>query len=61
MDSNGKRDKTFTQQVNWITTSFMVAFHIGAVVALFYFAWKPFLMAIFLWWVAGSLGVGMGA
>jgi stearoyl-CoA desaturase (delta-9 desaturase) len=60
MASNEKRDKTFTQPVNWITTSFMVAFHIGAVAAFFFFGWKPLLMAIFLWWVAGSLGVGMG-
>jgi fatty-acid desaturase len=60
MASNGKRDKTFSQSVNWVTTFFMVAFHIGAVVALFYFAWKPVLLAVFLWWVAGSLGIGMG-
>ena len=37
MASNGKRDKTFSQPVNWVTTFFMVAFHIGAVVALFIF------------------------
>ena len=60
MASNGKRDKTFTQPVNWITTFFMVAFHIGAVAALFFFSWKPVLMAVFLWWVAASLGIGMG-
>src|SRR5216683_3224335 len=55
-----KRDKTFSRPVNWITTFFMVAFHIGAVAALFTFGWKPFLVAVLLWWVAGSLGVGMG-
>jgi fatty-acid desaturase len=55
-----KRDKTFTQPVNWITTFFMIAFHIGAIVALFMFGWKPALLALFLWWVAGSLGIGMG-
>jgi fatty-acid desaturase len=54
-----KRDKTFTQPVNPITTFFMVAFHIGAVAALFFFGWKPFLSAILLYWVAGSLGIGM--
>src|SRR5712664_3913261 len=60
MASNVKGDKTFTQPVNWITTFFMVAFHIGAVAAFFFFGWKPLLVAILLWWVAGSLGVGMG-
>src|ERR1700716_4248590 len=55
-----KRDKTFRRPVNWITTFFMIAFHLGAVVAFFMFGWKPLVLAIFLWWVAGSLGVGMG-
>jgi sn-1 stearoyl-lipid 9-desaturase len=59
MASNGKRDKTFSQPVNWVTTFFMVAFHIGAVAALFYISWKPILVAAFLWWVSGSLGIGM--
>ena len=47
-------------QVNWLTTFFMVAFHIGAVVALFFFTWKAFFLAGFLWWVSGGLGIGMG-
>jgi stearoyl-CoA desaturase (delta-9 desaturase) len=47
-------------QVNWITALFMIAFHLGAVAALFFFTWKAFLVAIFLWWVSGSLGIGMG-
>jgi stearoyl-CoA desaturase (delta-9 desaturase) len=47
-------------RVNWLTAFFMAAFHIGAVVALFNFAWKPFWVAVFLWWVAGGLGIGMG-
>ena len=46
-------------QVNWVTALFMVAFHIGAVGALFFFTWKAFFVAVFLWWVSGSLGIGM--
>ena len=38
----------------------MIAFHIGAVAALFMFSWKPFLVAILLWWLAGGFGIGMG-
>jgi stearoyl-CoA desaturase (delta-9 desaturase) len=38
----------------------MALFHIGAVAALFVFNWKAVLVAILLWWVAGSLGVGIG-
>jgi fatty-acid desaturase len=55
-----RRDKTFTQPILWLTTSFMVAFHIGALVALFFFSWKALLFAMVMWWVAGSLGIGMG-
>jgi stearoyl-CoA desaturase (delta-9 desaturase) len=60
MTKIAKRDKTFTRPINWTTTFFMGAFHVGAVIALFMFGWKPFLLSIFLWWVAGSLGIGMG-
>jgi len=60
MKSIFKGDKTFTRPVNWITSFFMIAFHVGAVIALFMFGWKPLLLAVFLWWVAGSLGIGMG-
>ena len=38
----------------------MVLFHIGAVAALFLFSWKAFTLALILWCVAGSLGIGMG-
>jgi len=48
------------QGINWVTAIFMILFHVGAVGALFFFSWKPFLLAIFLYWVAGSLGIGMG-
>src|SRR6202166_3628290 len=47
-------------QINWVTATFMELFHVGAVVALFFFTWKAFFVAIFLYWVAGSLGIGMG-
>jgi len=47
-------------KVNWITTGFMVAFHLGAIAALFFFSWKAVLVSAFLWWVSGSLGIGMG-
>jgi stearoyl-CoA desaturase (delta-9 desaturase) len=55
-----KRDRTFLQPVNWTTTFFIGAFHVGAVVALFFFTWKALVLAVVLWWVAGSLGIGMG-
>ena len=46
--------------INWVTTTFMVLFHAGAVVALFFFSWPALVSALILFWVAGSLGIGMG-
>jgi len=37
----------------------MSLFHIGAIAALFFFTWKALFVAMFLWWVSGSLGIGM--
>ena len=55
-----RNDKTFTQPISKVTTFFMVMFHIGAIAALFTFSWKALVLAAFLWWVTGSLGIGMG-
>jgi len=53
-------DKTFKEPINWTTSFFLGAFHVGAIAALFFFTWKAFAFAFVLWWVAGSLGIGMG-
>ena len=54
------RNHAGDDQINWVTAIFMFLFHAGAVAALFFFSWKAFFVACFLWWVAGSLGIGMG-
>ncbi|PYS51635.1 MAG: acyl-CoA desaturase [Acidobacteria bacterium] len=46
--------------INWATTIWMVIFHLCAVAALFMFSWQALIVTLVLWWVAGSLGVGMG-
>ncbi|HXW63031.1 MAG TPA: fatty acid desaturase [Candidatus Acidoferrales bacterium] len=46
--------------INWITAIFMLLLHVGAFAALFFFTWKALFLAIFLYWVGGSLGIGMG-
>ena len=53
-------NETDSKDLNVVTTFFMVMFHIGAVAALFFFSWKALFVAAFLWWVSGSLGIGMG-
>ena len=46
--------------INWVTCIFMVLFHLGALAAPFFFTWRAFFVAIFLWWVSTSLGIGVG-
>jgi fatty-acid desaturase len=46
-------------EINWVTSIAMFIFHIGAIAALFFFSWKNFFVALFLYWVGGSLGIGM--
>ncbi len=46
--------------INWVTTSFMLVFHAGAIAALFMFSWQVLAVTLTLWWISGSLGIGMG-
>jgi fatty-acid desaturase len=38
----------------------MIFLHAGAVIALFVFTWQALILTIALWWISGSLGLGMG-
>ena len=49
-----------SQQLNWSTIIGVAVFHTLAVAALFYFSWTNLLVAAGLWWVSGSLGIGLG-
>src|ERR1700757_1983145 len=55
-----KQDRTFSQPVNWGVTAIMVALHLCALGSVFFFTWKALIVCITMWWVAGSLGIGMG-
>ena len=46
--------------INWITVTAFTIFHVGAVVALFFFTWSAFFTALALYWISLSLGIGMG-
>jgi fatty-acid desaturase len=46
--------------INWNTLVFVTLFHILAVAALFTFSWANLAAGMFLWWLAGSLGIGVG-
>ena len=47
-------------KLNWNTITAVGLFHVFAIVALFTFSWQNFLAAFILWWLAGSLGIGVG-
>jgi stearoyl-CoA desaturase (delta-9 desaturase) len=46
--------------INWPITLFMLLLHIGAVIALFNFTWQALGVAIVVFWISGSLGMGAG-
>lgn len=48
------------QQINWVTSFFMVLFHSCAIVALFMFTWPAFIAMIVLYFATGCLGIGLG-
>ncbi|MBI3474578.1 MAG: acyl-CoA desaturase [Acidobacteria bacterium] len=54
------RDKTFSQPVNLTISLSLAIFHVCAIVALFMFSWKALAFGLLMWWVAESLGIGMG-
>lgn len=57
------RNEVSTDQksgINWNTTIFLVIFHLGAIAALFTFSWPALIVALALWWISGSLGIGIG-
>jgi fatty-acid desaturase len=51
---------TQSEQRNWLTTSFMVVFHAGALAALFFFSWKALAIAAVIYFFAINVGIGMG-
>src|SRR6516162_7752022 len=54
------QDRTFHQPVNWGVTLVMIGLHAFAIASFFFFTWKALILFIVMWWVAGSLGIGMG-
>jgi stearoyl-CoA desaturase (delta-9 desaturase) len=53
------KNQAARNEINWITAIFMAIFHVGALAAVFFFTWKALFVAVFLWWISGSLGIGM--
>jgi stearoyl-CoA desaturase (delta-9 desaturase) len=54
--ANDKTDRRF----NWNSAIWLGFFHVGGIAALFVVSWKWLLVSLFLNWVGGSLGIGIG-
>lgn len=52
--------KTKSKETNWLMVFFLSLFHLGAIAALFTFSWQALLVTVLLYWVSGSLGIGVG-
>ena len=48
------------QCVNWVNGLFLIGAHVTSIVALFFVSWPAVITGIVIYWVAGSLGIGMG-
>jgi stearoyl-CoA desaturase (delta-9 desaturase) len=52
--------RTYQQgRINWITSIFMGAFHVGAIAALFFFSWQNLIVAAVMYFLAINVGIGM--
>jgi fatty-acid desaturase len=48
------------RNINWGNGIFLVVTHAAAIAALFFWSWPAIICALVLYWIAGSLGIGMG-
>lgn len=46
--------------IDWVVLGWMTAMHAGALAAPFFFTWQAFGVAVFTWWLTGSIGVCLG-
>jgi len=49
-----------SQKIQWHTIIAVTLFHVMAVAALFTFSWTNLAVAVVFWWLANSVGVGIG-
>lgn len=49
-----------TASLNWNTITAVAIFHALAIASLFFFSWSNLVATVILWWISGSLGIGLG-
>jgi stearoyl-CoA desaturase (delta-9 desaturase) len=53
-------EQTKAGKFNWGTAFWLAVLHLGALAAPFYWSWGAIALSAFLWWLSGSLGIGVG-
>lgn len=53
-------DPAKTNPYAWFNLAFIGLVHLAALLGLFYFSWRALLVGAGLWWLTGSLGIGLG-
>ena len=53
-------ERSKTTGIQWDTSIVIISFHILAIGALFTFSWQNLFAAALIWWMTGSLGIGLG-
>ena len=53
------RAASIGQGINWLTFGVIVAFHLGAIAALFFFSWQRLVVMLVLYVLAINVGIGM--
>lgn len=48
-----------TGKINWVTAIPILIFHVLTVTAVFYFSWINLAVCLVMWWIVGSLGIGL--
>ncbi len=48
------------KSIRWSNATFLVITHAATIAALFFWSWPAIVGAVILYWIAGSLGIGMG-
>jgi fatty-acid desaturase len=46
--------------IKWGNSLLILVTHTGAIAAFFFWSWTALITAVLLYWIAGSLGIGMG-
>jgi fatty-acid desaturase len=56
----GLYSNTVTRGLNWIFAITVVAFHLAAIAAIFYFRWSALIVFFSVWIVSQNIGIAMG-